>query len=102
MIRLQNPITRRCVGIEVGILKFAHDTAGNAIGSPNLADERNRIDREQQKLSRKEHGSNNWERQLIMVARQYATLKRKRQDFLHKLSTYYAREYDLVAVESWI
>jgi putative transposase len=27
------------------------------------------------------------------------SLKRKRRDFLHKLSNYYAREYDLVAVE---
>ena len=29
----------------------------------------------------------------------HASLKRKRRGFLHKLSNYYAREYDLVAVE---
>jgi len=29
----------------------------------------------------------------------HADLKRKRRDFLHKLSNYYATEYDLVAVE---
>ena len=29
----------------------------------------------------------------------YADLQHKRRDFLHKLSAYYAREYDLVAVE---
>ena len=29
----------------------------------------------------------------------YADFRRKRRDFLHKLSNYYAREYDLVAVE---
>jgi putative transposase len=33
------------------------------------------------------------------VAERHADLKRKRRDFLHKLSNYYAREYDLVAVE---
>jgi putative transposase len=29
----------------------------------------------------------------------HTDLRRKRRDFLHKLSNYYAREYDLVAVE---
>jgi putative transposase len=33
------------------------------------------------------------------VAERHADLKHKRRDFLHKLSNYYAREYDLVAVE---
>lgn len=33
------------------------------------------------------------------MAHRHADIKRKRHDFLHKLSTYYATEYDLVAVE---
>ncbi len=33
------------------------------------------------------------------MARRHAELKQKRRDFLHKLSNYYAKEYDLVAVE---
>ena len=89
----------RCVGIDVGILKFAHDTDGFALGSLDLSDERNRLDRERRKLSRKEHGSNNWERQRKVVAERYADLKRKCRDFLHRVSAYYARKYDLVAVE---
>ncbi len=51
------------VGIDVGILKYAHDTDGTAVGSLDLSDERDRLEREQRKLSRKEHGSNNWEKQ---------------------------------------
>jgi putative transposase len=89
----------RCVGIDVGILKFAHDTDGFALGSLDLSDERNRLDRERRKLSRKEHESNNWEQQRRKVARRHADLKRKRRDFLHRVSNYYATEYDLVAVE---
>jgi putative transposase len=87
------------VGIDVGILKFAHDTDGTAIGSLDLSHERERLEHEQRVLSRREHGSNNWEQQRRKVARRHADLKRKRRDFLHKLSNYYAREYDLVAVE---
>jgi len=89
----------RCVGIDVGILKYAHDTDGTAVESLDLSDERERLERAQRDLSRKEHGSNNWERQRKVVARRHADLKRKRRDFLHKLSAYYATEYDLVAVE---
>ncbi|WP_433633058.1 RNA-guided endonuclease InsQ/TnpB family protein [Halomicrococcus sp. NG-SE-24] len=88
------------VGIDVGILTYAHDTDGCAIESPDFSDERERLERAQRDLSRKEHGSANWEKQRKIVAERHADLKRKRRDFLHKLSNYYAREYDLVAVEN--
>jgi putative transposase len=88
-----------CVGIDVGILKYAHDTDGTAVERPDLSDERERLEREQRKLSRKEHGSANYRKQQRVVAKRHADLKRKRRDFLHKLSNHYAREYDLVAVE---
>jgi putative transposase len=90
----------KVVGIDVGILKYAHDTDGYAIESPDLSDERERLERAQRDLSRKEHGSANWERQRKTVAQRHADLKQKRRDFLHKLSNYYATEYDLVAVEN--
>jgi len=56
-------------------------------------------DGEQRALSQKDHGSNNWEHQRRRVAECHLQIKRKRRDFFHKLSAYYAREYDLVAVE---
>jgi putative transposase len=89
----------RCVGIDMGILTYAHDSDGHAFEGPDLSDERERLEREQRKLSRKEHGSANYRKQQRIVARRHTDLKRKRRDFLHKLSAYYAREYDLVAVE---
>ncbi|GAB6878338.1 RNA-guided endonuclease TnpB family protein [Halorubrum gandharaense] len=89
----------KVVGIDVGILKYAHDTDGYAIESPDFSAERERLERAQRNLSRKEHGSANWEQQRQVVAERHADLKRKRRDFLHKLSNYYATEYDLVAVE---
>jgi len=91
--------TDEMVGIDVGILKYVHDTDGTAVGSVDLSDERDRLEREQRNLSRKEHRSNNWEKQRQRVAECHQKIKRKRRDFLHKLSAYYAREYDLVAVE---
>ena len=69
------------------------------MGSLDLSDERERLERAQRDLSRKQHGSANWEEQRRVVVERHADLKHKRRDFLHKLSNYYAREYDLVAVE---
>ena len=57
------------------------------------------MEREQRKLSRKQHGTNNYETQRRRVAECHAVLRRKYRDFLHKRSNYYALEYDLVAVE---
>ena len=90
---------KKVVGIDVGILKYAHDTDGYAIESPDFSDKRDRLECAQRDLSRKEHGSANWEKQRKVVAERHADLKRKRRDFLHKLSNYYATEYELVAVE---
>ena len=93
----ENP--EQWVGIDVGILKYAHDTDGTAVESPDLSVERKRLERAQRDVSRKQHRSANWEKQRRIVAERHADLKRKRRDFLHKLSNYYATEYELVAVE---
>ena len=94
----ENP--EKVIGIDVGILKYAHDTDGRAIERLEMSNERERLERAQRKLSRRERGSANWEKQRKKVAQRHADLKRKRRDFLHKLSNYYASAYDLVAVEN--
>ncbi|WP_231858892.1 RNA-guided endonuclease InsQ/TnpB family protein [Haloquadratum walsbyi] len=96
---LEDIDTGDMVGVDVGILKYAHDTDGTAVESLDFSEEHSRVEREQRKLSRKEYGSNNWEKQRQRVAECHQRIKRKRRDFLHKLSNYYAREYDLVTVE---
>lgn len=93
----KNP--EKCVGIDVGILKYAHDSDGTAVEGPDLSEERERLGRTQRDLSRKQHGSANYRKQQRVVAGRHADLKRKRRDFLHKHSAYYAWKYDLVAVE---
>ena len=87
----------RCVGIDVGILTYAHDTDGCAVGSLELQDERERLTRDQRSLSRKQQGSNDWEKQRLRVAEFHQRVRRKHHDFLQKLSKYYAPEYKLVA-----
>jgi putative transposase len=81
------------------LLTSAHDTERTAVGSLDLSDERERLEREQPTLSRKQHRSASYETQRRRVAECHADRMRKRCNFVHTLSNHYARGYDLVAVE---
>jgi len=88
-----------CVGVDLGILSYIHTSDDTAVDILDLSDEYDRYGREQRKLARKEHGSNNWEQQRRKVAKAKRVIKRKVLDYQHKLTTWLVREYDLVAVE---
>jgi len=88
-----------CVGVDLGILSYIHTSDDISVDMLDLSDEYERYAREQRKLDRKEHGSNNREKQRRKVATAKRTIKRKVEDFQHKLSTWLVKEYDLVAVE---
>lgn len=88
-----------CVGIDLGILNYITDSDGRAISRLNLSDERERLAREQRSLSRKEHGSNNWEQQRIRVAEVHKRMTNKKDDFKHKLAHFYTTQYDAVFLE---
>jgi putative transposase len=88
-----------CVGIDLGILSFIHDSDGRSVSRLDLSADRERLNREQQSLSRKQRGSNNWEKQRRTVASVYARMSRKKDDFKHKLAHFYTTEYDAVFLE---
>jgi putative transposase len=88
-----------CVGVDLGIQSYIHTSGNLAVNTLNLSDEYDRYACEQRKLDRKEHGSNNWEKQRQNVAKAKRRIKRKVLDYQHKLTTWLVREYDLVAVE---
>lgn len=54
---------------------------------------------EQYKLSRRVKGSHNYEKQKIKVAKIHEKIANCRLDFLHKLSTTLANQYDIICVE---
>lgn len=89
------------VGIDVNVSNLFADTEGRKLESlyKYLQPELIRVRKEQQNLSRKEEGSNNWKRQRQQLAQAYQDLVNKRDDILHKLSNWYVENYDLIAVE---
>ncbi|WP_312911878.1 RNA-guided endonuclease InsQ/TnpB family protein [Natronosalvus caseinilyticus] len=88
------------VGLDFGVLNFIHDSVGRSLSRLDLADERERLEREQRSLSRKQYESNNWEKQRRRVAEVHARMSNKKRDYKHKLAHFYATEYDAVFVEN--
>ena len=87
------------VGIDLGILNYIHTSDGTTVDWLDLESEYDRLRREQRKLSRKEKGSNNYEKQRREVAKVKCHIKRKVLDYQHKITTWLVREYDAVFVE---
>jgi putative transposase len=87
------------VGIDLGIQNYIHTSDGKTVDWLDLEDEYERLRREQRKLSRKEDGSNNYEKQRREVAKVKRHIKRKVLDYQHKITTWLVREYDAVFVE---
>jgi len=88
-----------CVGLDLGIQNYISTSDGDSVDWLDLSDEYDRLRREQRSLSRKEHGSNNWEEQRREVAKAKRRIKRKVEDFQHKLTTWLVKTYDAVFVE---
>ncbi|MCD2205269.1 RNA-guided endonuclease InsQ/TnpB family protein [Halobacterium sp. KA-6] len=88
-----------CIGVDLGITSYIRTSENLSVETLDLSDEYDRYAREQRKLSRKNHGSANWEKQRQQVARAKREIKRKVLDYQHKLTTWLVKEYDVVAVE---
>jgi len=91
----------KVVGIDVNVENLFADTEGRKLESlyEFLKPELDRVRKEQRNLSRKQEGSNNWQKQKRQLAQAYQDLVNKRDDILHKLSNWYVENYDLVAIE---
>jgi putative transposase len=87
------------VGIDLGIQNYIHTSDGKTVDWLDLEDGYERLRREQRKLSRKEKGSTNYEKQRREVAKVKRHIQRKVLDYQHKITTWLVREYDAVFVE---
>jgi putative transposase len=72
-------------------------STGEKVGNPRWFENKyERLRREQQKLSRKEKGSNNWERQRRRVAKVHQRIQDRRKDFIEKLTTRLVENFDVI------
>ncbi len=88
------------VGIDLGIEKFATLSNGIAIENSRFIKKvEKRIKKLQKQLSRKQKGSKNYEKQKVRLQRKYRKLRNMREDFLDKVSTAIAKQYDTIIME---
>lgn len=88
------------IGIDVGIKEFYTDSNGNVVNNPKYLEKSIRkLAREQRKLSRKQKGSNNRNKQRIKVASVHEKITNQRNDFLQKLSTVLVSENQTICIE---
>jgi putative transposase len=89
------------VGVDLGIESLVTLSTGEKVGNPRwFENEYQRLRREQQKLSRKQNGSNNWERQRKRVAKVHQRIQDRRKDFIEKLTTRLIENVDGIVVEN--
>jgi putative transposase len=102
ILRRQHCTTKysRIVGIDVGIVKFCHDSDNHVVDNPQFLTKMLKpAKRAHRRLSRRQVGSNNHRKARNMLARLYERIHNKRKDFLHKASAYYSEHYDLIFLE---
>lgn len=88
------------IGIDLGIKDYAIFSDGTKFTNPkHLEKAQKKLAHLQKVFARKIKDSKNRERMRIKVAKCHRSISNKRNDFLHKLSTYLVRNYDTICLE---
>ena len=88
------------VGLDLGIKDFCITSDGRKFENQDfLKSKLNKLRIEQRSLSRKVKGSNHYTKQKLVVALLHEHIRNKRQDHLHKTSTYLINNYDTICLE---
>ncbi len=98
-----NPIEQNNnkVGIDLGIKEFLITDNGIKIDNPKyLKKSLKKLKYEQKQLSKKNKGSNNRNKQRILVSLIHEKITNKRMDFLHKLSQKIVNENQVICLEN--
>jgi putative transposase len=94
-------VESKAIGIDLGIKTFATLSNGIEIENPkHLRKAMCRLKKAQRKLSRKKKGSNNRDKQRMIIAKMHEKVSNKRNDFLHKTTHYLVSNYDTICLET--
>ena len=92
--------TNPTVGVDVGIKTFAFLSDGKSFGNPRHTKKSEvKLVKTQRGLSRKVKGSQNRDKQRTKVAKVHRTIRRQREDFLHKTSRTLVDAYGCIIFE---
>ena len=101
---LEKPVTSdkgKVIGLDVGISDICVTSDGSKYNNPRwFKKHQKNLKRKQQKLARKQKGSNNRYKARKLAAKVYEKVSNCRLDFLHKLSRRIVDENQVIAVEN--
>ena len=93
--------TGKCVGVDLGLKDFVVTSDGKKYKNNRyLKRYRRKLRTAQKHLSRKQYGSNGYEKQRLKVARIHEKISDCRNDNLHKVSIELVKDYDTICVEN--
>ena len=93
--------TNKSVGLDLGIKDLVITSDG--IKYPRLKKQIKQLKRKlkhnQKHLSRKQHGSKRYEKQVLKCNRIYEKITNVKTDYIHKITTQLVKQYDIIKVE---
>ena len=92
--------TNSAVGIDLGIKDFVVTSEGEVFDNLHFKKQKvNKIKKLQKQLSRKQKGSNNWNKQRIRLAKEYKKINDRKQYNLHAVSNSLIDENQVICME---
>ena len=97
---LTSPKTGKFVGVDLGVKDIAITSDGCKFANPRwIQKSEKKLKRLQRELARRQRASKRRERTRLRLARQHDRVANQRKDWLHKITTYLVRKYDVIALE---
>jgi len=93
--------TKKSCGIDLGLKDFCILNNGTKFENPKfLVNNEKRLRILQKSLNRKVYGSKNYEKARIKLAKFHEYIANCRKDYLHKISTFLVKNYDVICAET--
>ena len=97
---LTSPKTGKFVGVDLGVKDIAITSDGYKFANPRwIQKSEKKLKRLNRELARRKRASKRRERTRLRLARQHDRVANQRKDWLHKITTYLVRKYDVIALE---
>src|SRR5262249_8998859 len=94
------PETEKAIGLDVGLLSFATLSDGTTIDNPRCYRKAHaKLRRAQRRVARRQRGSHNRRKAVVLLQKAHAHIQNQRSDFHHKTARRLVNTYDVIAVE---
>ena len=88
------------VGLDLGVKTLVTTSDGIKYGKIDISKEEKRIAKLNKHLGRQNKGSNNYNKTVIKLEREYQKIRNKRKHITHKITTTLVKENDLIITET--